>query len=168
MRGFGWGFTGAGLFLGGLSATAISDPASPIGWEKWRDDPWTDGLIAGGVLTVLGVVLLILNATTSPAINERVTRLLWTGVGGLAGFALFAPVVAVGMCVDGVRGAFCRAQEWSSVLGLTFDGEPSIVPGIIAGFMAAFVAWLLVGRARRRRTNPGDRSSRQPERSPEP
>ena len=45
MRGFGWMFGAVGLVLAGISAKAISDPTSPIGWVNWTDVPWSQDLI---------------------------------------------------------------------------------------------------------------------------
>lgn len=137
MRGFGWTFVGLGLILAAISAKAISDPTSPIGWSNWTADPWSLGLITGAILAAVGAAVLIVNRRVNARTNQHVARILWTLVVGSAGFLMFAPFAGVSVCVETTTGGYCRDQEWSTVLGLTFKCPQSLLPGLIAGTIAA-------------------------------
>lgn len=155
MRRFGWLFVGVGLVLAGTSAQAISGPTSVIRWDNWTDNPWSKGLIAGAILAAAGIGLLIANTRISVRTNQYLTRALWTLVGGAVGFLMFAPFAGVILCEDTTTSGYCRDQEWSTVVGLTFAGQPTPLPGIIAGLVAAIIAWVVVGRVYRRRARAG-------------
>jgi hypothetical protein len=155
VRGFGWMFVGVGLVLAGISAKAISDPTSPIGWDNWTDDPWSQGLIAGAILAAAGMGLLIANGRVDAMTNQHLARALWTLTAGAVGFLMFGPFLVVSYCADTTTGGYCRDQEWSTVLGVTFEGGPTPLPGLIAGIVATILAWVAVGRVRRRRAGGG-------------
>jgi hypothetical protein len=95
MRGFGWMFGAVGLVLAGISAKAISDPTSPIGWVNWTDNPWSQGIIVWSHPGRRGhrlVNRLIANGMVSARTNQQLARVLWTLGGGAGGFLVFVPL----------------------------------------------------------------------------
>jgi hypothetical protein len=101
----------------------------------------------------VGAVVLVVNNSVSTGTNHRLASILWALVGGAAGFLMFAPFAAVSSCVETTTGGYRCDQEWSTVLGLTFKGSSTVLPAVIAGTVAAILAWFLVGRIRRQRTH---------------
>ena len=136
--------------LAGISAKAISDPTSRVGWEDWVAHGWSPGLLGGGGLAVIGAVILFLSARLSRRTNRRVGAALWVGATGVVGFLVFTPLASVNFCVETTTGSRCGTKEWSTFLGLTFEGDPNLLPGLVAGAFAATVAWFFVVLIRRR------------------
>lgn len=149
MTGFGTFFVILGVTLGAISARAISDPESRIGWARFTDDPWSQGLFLGLGLTVVGLALLIVRRRMSTRSRRTTTRVLAATVAAVLGFLLLAPVLATGQCVHGPRGGTCETVSWSTVTGMTFDGSPHPFFGLMAGAVLAAATWLLVGRLTR-------------------
>ncbi len=145
MRAFGALFTLLGLGLIAVSARAISDPESPIGWRRWTDDPWSQGLVIGASLVVVGIILLAAKTRLGPTAERAATRVLSSVVAGVLGFLLLAPFGVTSMCADGPNGGGCRNQSWSTVTGLTFEGNPNPALGLAASVVLAATAWFLVG-----------------------
>ena len=86
--------------MAALSARAISDPDSLIGWERWTDDPWSAGLFIGTGLIAMGLLLLLAKRFVSAATERKVVCLLSAALAGILGFLLFAPAGQTGMCID--------------------------------------------------------------------
>lgn len=145
MRQFARLFTVLGLSLTGLSAWAISDPSSPVGWDDWRADPWSRGLIAGPALLIAGSLLGIISRRVSRRADFLGSRIVATLLGAGAGFLLFAPFVVVTECDAASTAAGCRTRGWSNVLGLAFEGQPSFLLSIAAALLSGFTVWVLVG-----------------------
>jgi hypothetical protein len=82
--------------------------------------------------------------------ERRTTHVLSAIVIGMLGFLLFAPFGVTASCVDGINGGGCRNQDWSTVTGLTFSGDPNPSLGISVGALFAIPTWFLVGRIQRR------------------
>lgn len=142
--------TGLLIIAGGglaivIAVRAISDPASPIGWDDWTEDPWSMLLYIGVLTMTAGATVLLVAARASEASNNLLVRLIWSALAGIAGFALLLPVGGVVSCVDYGDGGECSNQSWDTLLGLTFPGEPNIAPAIVLGIAAIVGTWLLVG-----------------------
>lgn len=151
MRGFGILFVIIGAGLGIVSARAISDPNSLIGWARWYDDPWAAGLMLGAVCIVTGAVVIFARRYLSASTERRTGRALWAFTAGLAGFLLFGPYTATIHCVAAARRPGCVEQDWSTVTGLTFSGPDNLWLAGLMGMFAALAAWLIIGLFQRRR-----------------
>ncbi|MPZ68426.1 MAG: hypothetical protein GEU71_02730 [Actinobacteria bacterium] len=150
MRAFGFFFIMVGAGLIGLSARAISDPDSPIGWGRWTDDPWSAGLIAGFVIVVGGCTLIIAKRLVKKETERKLVRILSAVMVGAVGIVLGAPVSQTILCVDRLDGASgCLDQSWSTLTGFTFSGSAHPWFGVLVASAFAVVAWLLVGWAKR-------------------
>jgi hypothetical protein len=149
MRGFGIGFLVVGLTVGAISARAISDPESRIGWARFTDDPWSQGLFLGLGLVLIGLILLVSRRRMSHRSQSTATRVLVTAAAAVLGFLLMAPVVATGQCADGPGGGTCETVSWSTLTRLTFEGNPHPFFGLVAGSLLAAATWLLTGRLTR-------------------
>lgn len=150
MRPFSLSFMVFGAALTILSAAAISDPSSPIGWDDWGSDPWARGLLAGPIFAAIGILLRLGSNKVSRRVDLLVSRILITMFGATAGFAFFAPLLVVTQCDAVPQTAECRAQGWSNILGLRIPGEPTLVLALIASVVAAAAAWIISGRAQKR------------------
>ena len=146
MRMFGWIFLGVGVVLAAISINAVLDPNTIYeGWERFSKDPWVFGIRLGGLVAIAGVVLLVLAPrVVSARTRIAVGRLIAVMVIGFVGFALFAPVASTRMCADGLNVGFCETQNWSTITGLTINGEEYNTLALISafGFAAAAVAFL--------------------------
>ena len=147
---FGGLFIVVGVALVALSARAISDPDSPIGWERWTDDPWSNGIFIGIGLALFGAILLHLGQRLGRRSERTVSRAVALAFTGFIGFALLAPVQTTGMCSDSVDGGGCETQDWSTITGWTFEGEPSFVLAIAGALffigIASGALWYLSRR----------------------
>jgi len=150
LRAFGWFFALIGTALAAISARAISDPQSPIGWDRWTQDPWSMGLILGGATVSVGLLILFAKSKVSPPVERRTTQVLCAGVAGIVGFLLFAPFGVTAVCADGPSRGGCKNQDWSTVTGFTFSGDPNPALAIAVGTVVAVGTWLLVGGMRER------------------
>ena len=146
MRFFGIIFNLVGVGLAGVSARAISDPASRIGWARWYDDPWGGGLLLGGVLVLAGTSILVMRRFLAPEAEAIFTRLLVAFFVAVVPFSLFMPYEGTIMCADGARGGFCRDVEWSTITGLTFEGSPTYWLALVVAAVAAIGAWVVTRR----------------------
>lgn len=158
MRAFGVFFTLFGVLLIAISARAISDPESPIGWSRWTDDPWSQGLVVGATSLVIGIVLLVAKQKISDAAELRTTRALSSLTAGVLGFLLLAPMGATTMCTHGIDGGGCTNQSWSTITGRTFEGDPNPASGLTLGLVLAATAWFFVDRLQKRSQRPAARN----------
>ena len=147
MRRFARGFLVVGASLTVLSAAAISDPSSPVGWDDWTADPWSRGLLAGLVVTAAGMLLGILSTRVSLRADRIVSRVLTALLAAILGFVLFIPFMVVTQCDAAVGG--CRTRGWSTVLGFGFSGDPTFLLAVAAALMAGTAAWRLSGRTKK-------------------
>lgn len=155
MRSFGILFVALGVVSAGVAARAISDPDSPIGWERWGDDPWSAGLFLGAALIAIGVSLLVAARRVGPAAARRTTRVISSLVGGFVGFLLLAPVGITAMCTDAINGrSGCVDQDWSTITGLTFSGSPNPLPAVVLGAVVGAGIWFVAGRLRKTEAQP--------------
>jgi uncharacterized membrane protein YqjE len=146
VRTFGTFLTVVGIALAALGARAISDPASPLGWQHWSDNRWSTWLITGAILFVFGVILLLRRKRGSAAGERRAARFLATSVAMVVGFILLAPLGVIWRCDDGVRHSSCTVQSRSAISGLTFSGHATAWPALLTAVLFATGMWLLVGR----------------------
>jgi hypothetical protein len=144
----------SGVALAILSAVAISDPSSPIGWRNWTDDPWSRGLIFGAGLTLIGVLYGLGARVLSRRSQPVVVRLTVCAFAATAGSLLMAPLIIASSCADGEDQSVCQNDSWSTATGLSFEGEPTWAPALVVGFVSAGATWLLMDRRRSKPSEP--------------
>jgi hypothetical protein len=149
---FGWIFVVVGLALAAISINAALDPNTIYeGWERFQKDAWAGGIGIGGVLATVGAVLLAAAPRVGARTRLLVGRVIAVLVFGFIGFLLFAPFEGTTACFDGLNGGHCETQNWSTITGVTFDGEVSYTLAVVSALVfAAITIAFFLWRSRRK------------------